>query len=75
MAENDTEICSGIFDGPVTDTLGVSVSGSFRDSDGYYDNDYVVPLPNPGSAPNASTWTTSRAGTWPAGPSGSRPTS
>ncbi len=57
FAEDSTEVFSGVFDGPVGDTLGVSVSGSFRDSDGYYNNAYFSSsryLGAPGSAPDAS---------------------
>lgn len=42
MAEDSTNVFSGLIGGPVTDTLGVSLSGSFRDSDGYYKNAYVA---------------------------------
>jgi iron complex outermembrane receptor protein len=57
FAEDSTEVFSGIFDGPVSDTLGVSVSGSFRDTDGYYNNAYFSSpryLGAPGSAPDPS---------------------
>ncbi len=42
MAEDSTNTVSGHVGGPVTDTLGVVVSGSFRDTDGYYKNAYLA---------------------------------
>jgi iron complex outermembrane receptor protein len=56
-AEDSTEVFSGVFSGPVGDTLGVSVGGSFRDTDGYYNNAYFSSprfLGPPGSAPDAA---------------------
>jgi len=40
LAEDDTYTLSGLIGGPVSDTLGLSVSGDFRDTDGYYSNSY-----------------------------------
>ena len=56
FAEDSTEVFSGVFSGPVSDTLGVSVSGSFRDSDGYYNNAYYTSdrFLGPGSAPDSA---------------------
>jgi iron complex outermembrane receptor protein len=44
LAEDDTYTVSGIYGGPVSDTLGVSVSGDYRDSDGYYNNAYFASI-------------------------------
>ncbi|MBL8202272.1 MAG: TonB-dependent receptor [Chromatiales bacterium] len=44
MAEDDTYTVAGLYGGPVTDTLGISVSGDFRDTDGYYNNAYYASI-------------------------------
>lgn len=42
MAEDDTYTLSGLVGGPVSDTLGINLSGDFRDTDGYYRNAYAA---------------------------------
>lgn len=44
MAEDDTYTLSGLYGGPVSDSLGVSLSADFRDTDGYYNNAYYASL-------------------------------
>lgn len=41
MAQDNTNVFSGLIGGPVTDSLDLSVSGDFRSTDGYYNNAYV----------------------------------
>lgn len=40
VAQDDTYVVTGNIGGPVSDTLRVGLTGSFRDSDGYYRNAY-----------------------------------
>ena len=42
LAEDSTHVYSGLIGGPVNDTLGLSISGNFRESDGYYNNAYFA---------------------------------
>jgi len=42
LAEDDTYTLSGLVGGPVSDTLGVSLSADFRDTDGYYSNSFYA---------------------------------
>jgi iron complex outermembrane receptor protein len=42
IAQDSTEVYSGTVGGPVSDTLGLSLTGSFRDSDGYYRNAFYA---------------------------------
>lgn len=45
-AQDSTWSLSGIVDGPVSDTLGVSLSANYQDSDGYYRNRYYGGSPD-----------------------------
>ncbi len=67
MAEDDTYTMSGLVGGPVTDTLGISVSGDFRDSDGYYNNAYVAstnPFGSTDVVDNFKSWDLALRAVW-----------
>ena len=40
IAEDDSYLVAGTVGGPVAESLGLSLTGSFRDTDGYYRNRY-----------------------------------
>ncbi len=61
MAEDSTNVYSGLIGGPVTDTLGVSVSGSYRDSDGYYKNAFYGGSSN---VDNFESWDVGARAVW-----------
>lgn len=67
MAEDDTYTLSGLVGGPVSDTLGISVSGDFRDSDGYYDNAYIAatnPFGSTDVVDNFKSWDLAARAVW-----------
>ncbi|MEO7385837.1 MAG: TonB-dependent receptor, partial [Gammaproteobacteria bacterium] len=67
MAEDDTYTLSGLVGGPVSDTLGVSVSGDFRTSDGYYQNAYVAssnPFGSTDVVDNFKSWDVAARAVW-----------
>jgi iron complex outermembrane receptor protein len=67
MAEDSTNVFSGIVSGPVSDTLGVSLAGSFRDSDGYYRNAYVeqtASYRDPSVVDNYKSWDIDGRAVW-----------
>lgn len=42
VAEDDTKVLTGNIGGGVTDTLRLGLTGTYRDSDGYYNNDFAA---------------------------------
>jgi iron complex outermembrane receptor protein len=67
MAEDSTNTISGLIGGPVTDSLGLSVSGNFRDSDGYYNNAYVgstASFSNTSVVDNFKSWDVATRAVW-----------
>ncbi len=67
MAEDDTYTLSGLVGGPVNDSLGISVSGDFRDSDGYYNNAYVAasnPFGSTSVVDNFKSWDVALRAVW-----------
>ncbi|MDP2324015.1 MAG: TonB-dependent receptor [Gammaproteobacteria bacterium] len=61
LAEDSTSVYSGLIGGPVTDTLGLSVSGNFRDSDGYYKNAFYGGSSN---VDNFESWDVGARAVW-----------
>lgn len=67
MAEDSTNTVSGLIGGPVTDSLGLSVSGNFRDTDGYYNNAYVAStasFSNTSVVDNFKSWDMAARAVW-----------
>jgi len=67
MAQDDSYTISGLVGGPVSDTLGISVSGDFRDTDGYYNNAYVAATSPAGSTSvvdNFQSWDLALRAVW-----------
>jgi len=60
-AEDSTYVLSGLIGGPVSDTLGVSLSGDYRDSDGYYTNAYYGGASN---VDNFESWDIDARAVW-----------
>lgn len=61
MAEDSTNVFSGLIGGPVTNTLGLSISGSYRDSDGYYKNAFYGGSSN---VDNFESWDVGARAVW-----------
>jgi len=68
MAEDSTYTLSGLIGGPVSDTLGLSVSGDFRDTDGYYKNSYYAdqPFSDTSVVDNFESWDVAARAVWQA---------
>lgn len=65
LAEDDTYTVSGLVGGPVSDTLGISVSGDFRDTDGFYRNAYQASIGNdPDVVDNFQSWDVAARAVW-----------
>jgi iron complex outermembrane receptor protein len=67
MAEDDSYTLSGLFGGPVSDTLGISVSGDWRDTDGYYNNAFVAsqnPFGSTDVVDNFNSWDVGARAVW-----------
>ena len=65
LAEDDTYTVSGLVGGPVSDTLGISVSGDFRDTDGFYRNAYQASIGNdPDVVDKFQSWDVAARAVW-----------
>lgn len=65
MAEDDTYTVSGLYGGPVSDTLGISLSADYRDSDGYYNNAYYASIGGDTDVvDNFKSWDVALRGVW-----------
>ncbi len=60
-AEDSTYVVSGLVGGPVSDTLGLSVSGDYRDSDGFYKNAFYGGSSN---VDNFESWDVGARAVW-----------
>ncbi len=60
-AEDSTYVVSGLVGGPVSDSLGLSVSGDYRDSDGFYKNAFYGGSSN---VDNYEAWNVGARAVW-----------
>ncbi|MDH4021657.1 MAG: TonB-dependent receptor [Gammaproteobacteria bacterium] len=60
-AEDSTYVLSGLYGGPVSDTLGLSISADYRDSDGYYKNAFYGGTSN---VDNFESWDVGARAVW-----------
>ena len=67
VAQDASRTLSALVGGPVTDSFGLSVSGDFRDSDGYYRSRYVAttqPDGNTSVVDNFKSWDVAARAVW-----------
>jgi iron complex outermembrane receptor protein len=67
VAQDQSRTLSALVGGPVSDTFGLSVTGDFRDSDGYYQNRYVAttqPDSNASVVDNFKSWDVAARAVW-----------
>ena len=66
LAEDSTSVFSALVGGPVSDTLGLSLTGDFRDSDGYYNNAYYASqgASNTSIVDNFKSWDVGARAVW-----------
>ena len=67
VAQDQSRTLSALVGGPIADSFGLSVSGDFRDSDGYYRNSYVATTQPDGNASvvdNFKSWDVAARAVW-----------